>query len=51
MLRALLAILIVSAFPYAARAQPRTLDVLSIYRDVNEMCRSWTDNDLHRVAA
>lgn len=49
--RALFVLLIVSAFPYAARAQPRALDVLSIYRDVNEMCRSWTDNDLHRIAA
>ena len=49
--RAPLAILIISAFPYAAQAQPRALDVLSIYRDVNEMCRSWTDNDLHRIAA
>ena len=50
--RAVLALLMILAFPFAASAQqPRGVDVLSIYRDVNEMCRSSTGNDLHRIAA
>jgi hypothetical protein len=50
--RAILAMLMIAIVPIGARAQqPRALDVLSIYRDLNEMCRNPDNDDLHRAAA
>lgn len=52
MLRVLLPLLFVFAVPIGAFGQqPRVLDVLSIYRDLNDMCRDRSDDDRHKTAA
>ena len=52
MRRALLCLVFVFAGPITAQAQqPRALDVLSIYRDLNAMCRDPSSDDLHKIAA
>ena len=50
--RVLFALAFVLAVPIGATAaQPSVLDILSIYRDINDMCRDRSDNDRHKIAA
>jgi hypothetical protein len=52
MLRAFLILGFVLTFPAGAFAQPPLArDLLSIYRDLNDMCRNRNDDDLHRMRA
>ncbi len=52
MLRAFLAFIFVFAIPIVAYGQqPSVLDVLSIYRDLNDMCRGRSGDDPHAAKA
>ncbi|QXX76451.1 hypothetical protein [Methylovirgula sp. HY1] len=52
MLRVLLPLAFALVVPIDAFAeQPRLLDVLSIYRDLNDMCRDPSADDHHKLAA
>lgn len=52
MLRAFLTLLFVLAVPIAAYGQQtHALDVLSIYRDLNDMCRGRSGDDPHAAKA
>ena len=52
MLRALLPLLFILAFPIDAFGQPPLArDLLSIYRDLNDMCRDHGNDDRHKMRA
>lgn len=51
MLRTLLALLFVLVVPIGALAQqPRAIDLLSVYRDLNDLCRDRSDDDRYKTA-
>ena len=52
MLRMLPTLLFILALPVAAFGQqPHVLDILSIYRDLNDICRDRNEDERHKAAA